>query len=96
MTQHSNQYNPNQEMQIGEQLAQAPQPQQEAPYVKPKVALTTTGLLNDITKEGLSREEIAKKYNLPVSQIRKAIKEAGLKQKKAAKVMYTLTDDTIV
>lgn len=60
---------------------------------KERVVLTKAGLLKDITVYGLSREEMATKYGLPVSQMRKAIKEAGLKDKKASKVMYKFQDE---
>ena len=60
---------------------------------KERVVLTKAGLLKDITVNGLSREEMATKYGLPVSQMRKAIKEAGLKDKKASKVMYKFQDE---
>ena len=59
-----------------------------------RVKLSKAGLLKDITVEGLSREDMAKKYGLPPSQMREAIKQAGLKQKKAHKVMFELEPDT--
>ncbi len=60
-----------------------------------KVQLTKSGLLKDITVDGLSRAEMAKKYGLPVSQLLAAVKQAGLKDKKAKRVLFELTDDTI-
>ena len=58
-----------------------------------KVKLSRAGLLKDITVDGLSREEMASKYGLPINQMREAIKQAGLKQKKAHKIMFELEEE---
>ena len=58
-----------------------------------KVKLSKAGLLKDITVDGLSREEMASKYGLPINQMREAIKQAGLKQKKAHKIMFELEEE---
>lgn len=59
-----------------------------------KVTLTISGLKADI-ENGLTRPEIATKYNLPVGQINKAMKQAGLDSMKARRIKFELIDDTI-
>jgi hypothetical protein len=58
------------------------------------VKLTVSGLKADV-ENGLTRAEIAEKYNLPVVQIKKAMDMAGLKNAKPkSKPMFELVFDT--
>lgn len=60
-----------------------------------QVKLTISGLRADV-ENGLTRVEMATKYNLPVVQIKKAMDQAGLKNAKPkAKPGFILVDDTI-
>jgi hypothetical protein len=59
-----------------------------------QVKLTISGLRADV-ENGLTRVEMATKYNLPVVQIKKAMDQAGLKNAKPkAKPGFILVDDT--
>ena len=58
------------------------------------VTLTISGLREDLNN-GLTRPQLADKYNLPMTQIAKAIKQAGLSGKRAITKKFELIDDTI-
>lgn len=60
-----------------------------------KVKLTVNGLKSDIAS-GLTRKELANKYNISSSQIAKAITKAGLKGKRATMDKFELVDDSNV
>lgn len=57
-----------------------------------KVVLTKEGLENDIKKEGLTRKQMADKYNIPVSQINKALKMVGLEKAKPSRILFEIAE----
>ena len=56
------------------------------------VKLSKRGLEADV-KAGLKRSEIAAKYNLPLSSLQKAFKQAGLTGMRAQNTAFELVDD---
>jgi hypothetical protein len=58
--------------------------------IKKKVVLTKEGLENDLKNEGLTRLEMAQKYGIPASQIKKALKMVGLEGVKATRVLFEI------
>lgn len=56
------------------------------------VKLSKRGLEADV-KAGLKRSEIAEKYNLPLSSLQKAFKQAGLTGMRAQNTAFELVDD---
>lgn len=58
-----------------------------------KVVLSTSELRKDLLDRGLNRKELAVKYGIPVSQINRALKQAGLTGVRSKKIMFELQDD---
>lgn len=58
------------------------------------VELTKAALLKD-KEEGLTVDEQAKKYGLPVTQMRKALKIANITVKAKPKLKFRFTDGTV-
>ena len=56
------------------------------------VTLTISGLKQDLSN-GLTRPQLSEKYNLPVTQINRAMKQAGLSGKRAVAKKFELIDD---
>jgi len=56
------------------------------------VKLSKRGLREDI-ESGMKRPQIAEKYQLPVTQVNKAIKMAGLNGMRAKTIKFELVDD---
>ena len=56
------------------------------------VTLTISGLKQDLSN-GLTRPQLSEKYNLPITQVAKAIKQAGLSGKRAIAKKFELIDD---
>jgi hypothetical protein len=59
---------------------------------KEKVKLSKEQLKSDIGN-GFTRPEIAKKYNLSVGQIKKALEMTGLDKMRASSVKFEIVDD---
>lgn len=59
-----------------------------------RIKLTVSGLKQDLAN-GFTRPQLSEKYNLPITQINKAMKQAGLKGARAQSVRFELVDDTI-
>ena len=62
--------------------------------MKEVVKMTKSGVLEDINN-GLTRKEMAEKYNLSPQQISKALNKVGLKGVKAKSIKFEIIDDTI-
>lgn len=58
-----------------------------------QVKLTKSGLQAD-KDANLTTEEMAAKYNLPLNQMRKALKLAGIKTRAKTRDKFVLIDDT--
>lgn len=58
-----------------------------------RVVLNKKELESDILDRGLTRKEIAEKYELSMSQMTKAIKQAGLSNLKRKKVDFIFDDE---
>jgi len=56
------------------------------------VRLTKSGLKQDI-ENGIKRTDMAAKYNLPITQLNKAISQAGLKGTRAKTIRFELIED---
>ena len=63
--------------------------------MKERVKLTVSGLKSDL-ENGLTRKDLCEKYNLPITQINRAMLSAGLKWAKAKTIGFELVDDTII
>lgn len=59
---------------------------------KERIPLTKKGLKADLDA-GLTRPEIAKKYDLSVGMIKKALKDCGLDKQRAANKGYIIVPD---
>ena len=57
-----------------------------------KVVELSKATLRQDKEDGLSCTEQAKKYGLPVTQIRKALKIAGITERAKTKLKFTLKD----
>lgn len=57
-----------------------------------KVKLSKKGLIADL-EAGLTRPQIAEKYDLSEGMIKKALKDCGLEKKRAVVKGYILVDD---
>ena len=58
-----------------------------------KVKLTKSGLMQDL-EDGLTRPQMAEKYNLNLQQIGKVMRQANLMGRRAKLVAFELIDDT--
>lgn len=56
--------------------------------------LSISELKDDLLKRGLTRKEIAKKYDLPIGQIIQALEQTGLSKIRPKKIMFEIVDDT--
>lgn len=59
------------------------------------VTITKSQLIADV-ESGLKRPEIAEKYGLPLNQVQKLMKIAGLKTKRANNLKFKFIDDTTI
>lgn len=59
------------------------------------ITITKSQLIADV-ESGLKRPEIAEKYGLPLNQVQKLMKIAGLKTKRANNPKFEFVDDTVV
>ena len=57
-----------------------------------RVVLTKAGLEDDIKVKGLTRKEMANKYGIPVTQIKKALSMVGLDGVKPTRVLFEIAD----
>jgi len=58
------------------------------------IKITKSQLIADV-ESGMKRTDIAEKYNLPLNQVQKLMKIAGLKTKRASSPKFIFEDDTI-
>lgn len=61
-----------------------------------KTTIKKSELVTYITKEGLSRQEVAAKYNVPVNRVNAAINHFGLKGLKKNSAPTEFVDDTVI